>query len=118
MMECVCISKITWPIESEPYCSALNDIVEKLANERPISIVLTGGLYARSSLLCENHADARERLILTELAIVNNFEEHVGEPTHIRNDGTQTCIDVMFTSQPSAFTNVKVIPHPERYLNT
>ena len=96
--------------ESQVYFSSLNDIVEKLANEKPMAIVLTGDFDASSSLFWENDADTREGPILIELVIVNNLVELVNEPTHVHDDGTQTCIDLMVTKQPYAFTNVEVIP--------
>ena len=50
--------------------------------------------------------------MLSELAIVNNLQELVGQPTDIPADGAQTYIDLMITNQ--TFINVEVIPHPER----
>ena len=100
--------------ESEAYFSSLNDIIEKVATEKPRGIVLTGDFNARSSLFWENDTDTRAGHLLSELAIVNNLGELVSEPTHIRDDGSQTCIDLIFTNQSFAFMNVDVIPHPER----
>ena len=31
------------------------------------------------------------------LSISNNLEELISEPTHIRDDGSQSCIDLIFT---------------------
>ena len=100
--------------ESEAYFSSLNDIVEKAANEKRRYIVLTGDFNARSTLFWENDTDTREEHLLSEIAIINNLEELVNKPTHTLDDGSHTCIDLIFTDQPLAFTNVEVIPRPER----
>ena len=76
--------------ESEAYISSFNDIVEKVVNKKPRAIVLTGDFNARSTLYWENDIGTREGQLLSELAIFNNFEELVNEPTHIRDDGSKT----------------------------
>ena len=68
-------------------------------------------LYARSSFFWVNDADTTEGRILGEVSISNNLEQLVNEPTHIRDDGTTTCIDLIFINQKYAFTNVEVLPH-------
>ena len=60
----------------------------------------------------ENDVDTREGNLLSEMSISNNLEELISEPTHIRDDGSQSCIDLIFTNQKNAFIDVKVIPHP------
>ena len=72
-----------------------------------MAVVLTGDFNVRSSLFWENDADTREGRLLSEINILNNLEELVSEPIHLRDDGTQTCIDLTFTRQPYAYTNVK-----------
>ena len=99
--------------ETDIYFSSLNNIIEKIDSEKPIGIILTGDFNARSSFFWENDADTREGQILCELSISNNLEELTCEPTHIRDDGSQSCIDLIFTDQKYAFTDVQVIPHFE-----
>ena len=96
--------------KSEAYFCSLNDIVEKVANEKSRAIVLIGNFNAISTLFWENDPGSREGHLLSEIAIINNL---VNETTHIRNDASQTCIDLIFTDQP--FANVEVIPNPERH---
>ena len=90
----------------------MNKILESINKEKPKAIVLTGDFYARSPFFWEDDLDTREGNLLSDLAISNNFEQLINEPTHIRDDGTQTCIDLLFTNQPQSFTNVEVLPHP------
>ena len=80
------------------YFSSLNNIIEKIANEKPRA----------------NDTNTREGYLLIELAIDNSLEQLIDDPTHIRDDGTQTCIDHIFTNQPHAYTNMEVLSHPER----
>ena len=40
----------------------------------------------------------------------NNLEELINEPTHIREDGSQSCIDLICTDQPYIFTQTGVLP--------
>ena len=84
--------------EVDSYFSSLNDIIEKIENEKPKGIILTGDFNARSPFFWESDADTTEGRILGEVSILNNLEQLVNEPTHIRDDGTQTCIDLIFTN--------------------
>ena len=90
------------------YFSPLNDIIEKVENEKTKAIVLTGDFNTWSPFFWVSNEEGR---ILGEVSISNNLDQLVNEPTHIRDDGTQTCIDLIFTNQKYAFTNVEVLPH-------
>jgi len=41
---------------------------------------------------------------------MNNLEELINEPTHIRDDGSQSCIDLICTDQPFIFNDTGVLP--------
>ena len=41
--------------------------------------------------------------------ISNNLDELINEPTHIRDDGSQSCIDLICTDQPFIFTDTGVL---------
>ena len=99
--------------EVDTYFSNLNTIIERVNDEKPKAIILTGDFNAKSPIFWENDVDSREGRILTELSISNNLEQLINEPTHIRDDGSQTCIDLLFTDQKYAFTNAQVISHSE-----
>ena len=90
---------------------SIDETIEKIANEKPKAIVLTGDFNARSPFFWVNDADNTEGCILGEVSISNNLEQLVNESIHIRDDGTQTCIDLILTNQKYAFINVKVLPH-------
>ena len=97
--------------QTESYFSSLNDIIENIDKEKPKAIVLTEDFNVRSSLFWVNDADTTEGRILGEVFISNNLEQLVNEPAHIHDDGTTTCIDLIFANQKYAFTNVEVLPH-------
>ena len=94
----------------ETYFSSLNDIIAKIENEKNKPIILTGDFNARSPFLWVNDADSTEGRILGEISISNNLWQVVNEPIHICDDGTQTCIDLIYNNQRYAFTNVEVLP--------
>ena len=48
----------------------------------------------RSTLFWENDTDTREGDLPSEIALINNLAELVNETSHIRDDGSQTCIDL------------------------
>ena len=97
----------------EAYFSSLDNIIEKIANEKPWAIVLTGDFNARSINFRENDTGTREGHLLSEIVIDNSLGQLIDEPTHIRDDGTQTCIELIFTNQSYAFANVEILSHPE-----
>ena len=47
--------------------------------------------------------ETREGCILSNFLLSNNLEELINEPTHIRDDGSQSCIDMLCTDQPYIF---------------
>ena len=40
----------------------------------------------------------------------NSLEQLISEPTHIRDDGSQSCIDLICTDQPLMFMETGVLP--------
>ena len=58
----------------EAYFSSLNKIIEKIANEKPRAIALTGDFNARSTNFFENDTGTREGHLLSDLAIGNSLE--------------------------------------------
>ena len=51
-----------------------------------------------------------EGVFFNNFLISNNLEELTNEPTHIRDDGSQPCMDLICTDQPYVFTEVGVLP--------
>ena len=93
----------------ENYMVAISDIYEQINAEKPIAIVLTGDVNARSPLFWENDTDTREGRMFSDFIFSNNFEELLNEPTHLRDDGTQSCNDLICTDQPFIFTESGVL---------
>ena len=91
----------------------LNPILEQIDQENPLGIILSGDFNARSTLFWEHDVDSREGHQLAELALTNYLEQIISEPTHIRDDGSRSCIDLVFTNLFHVFTHVEVLAHSE-----
>ena len=72
--------------------------------------IITGDYNSRSSLFWENDIENWEGRLFSHFLLSNNLEELINEPTHIRDDGTQTCIDLICTDQPYLFTDTGLLP--------
>ena len=48
--------------------------------------------------------------LFNEFLISNNLEQLIYEPTHLRDEGSQSCIDLICTDQPFFFTETGVLP--------
>ena len=96
--------------ELENYIIKLGNIMDKAKSEKPACTVLTGDFNARSPLFWEGDIETWEGRAFSDFIISNCLEELMNEPTHIRDDGTQTCIDLLCTDQPYMFTETGVLP--------
>ena len=96
--------------EFDEYVKSLENIYEKISLENPSVTIITGDFNARSPLFWENDTDTNEGVIFNNFLISNNMEELVNEPTHIRDNGSQSCIDLICTDQPFMFTDTGVLP--------
>ena len=90
----------------ENYMVAISDIYEQIKAEKPIAIVLTGDFNARMPIFWENDTDTREGRMFSDFLLSNNLEELIN---HLRDDGTQSCIDLIFTDQPFIFNESGVL---------
>ena len=81
-----------------------------LNKENPAVTIITGDFNARSPIFLENDIENREGRVFNKFLISNNLEELINEPTHIRDDGSQSCIDLICTDQPYIFTEAGVLP--------
>ena len=99
--------------ETDLYFSSLNSILELIDHENPLGTILSGDFNARSSLFWEDDINSKEGHQLAEIALLNNLEQIISEPTHIRDDGSKSCIDLIFTNLFHAFNHVEVLPHTE-----
>ena len=96
--------------EFEKYTNSLEHIYESIRKENPSVTILTGDFNARSPLFWEHDIETREGRVLNNFLLSNNLEELINEPTHIRDDGSQSCIDLICTDQSYLFTDSGVLP--------
>ena len=95
------------------YVGSLEKLYEKINRENPTATVICGDFNARSPLFWENDTGTKEGEIFNNFIISNNMEELINEPTHIRDNGSQSCIDLICTDQPYLFVESGVKPSLE-----
>ena len=86
------------------YIMNLGNIIEIAKLEKPACIILTGDFNARRPLFWEEDTETLEGRLFSDFTVSNCLEEFINEHTHIRENGTQTCIDLICTDQPYIFT--------------
>ena len=96
--------------EFDEYVKSLEQIYENINKENPSITIITGDFNSTSPLFWENDKENREGRVFSNFLISNNMEELINEPTHIRDDGSQSCIDLICTDQPFIFTETGVLP--------
>ena len=82
----------------------LEHIYESIRKENPAVTIICGDYNARSTLIWENNITNWEGRIFSDFILSNNLEELVNEPTHIRDDRSQSCIDLICSDQPYMLT--------------
>ena len=96
--------------EYDVYVKSLEQLYERINKENTAVTILTGDFNAWSPLFWKGDMETRERRILSNFLLSNNVEELINEPTHIRDDGSQSCLDLVCTDQPYIFTDTGVMP--------
>ena len=96
--------------ESVAYMNKLENIYDSIRKENPTISILCGDFNARSPIFWEGDNENHEGVLLNNLLISNNLQQLICEPTHIRDDGSQSCIDLIITDQPFIFTDTGVLP--------
>ena len=96
--------------EVDVYMGHLEKIHESIQKEKPHVSIFTGDFNSRSPVFWEGDTENNEGRLLNDFLISNCLEQIINEPTHVRDDGTQTCIDLICTDQPSMFINSGVFP--------
>ena len=89
------ISVVQWRCSIGPFCAKL--------------------VSNKSNLKYESNYDffmkiIEEGRVFSNFLLSNNLEELIDEPTHIRDDGSQSCIDLICTEQVNFFTETGVLP--------
>ena len=92
------------------YTNALERIYECIRKEHPLVTILTGDFNAKSPLFWEHDIETREGRVVSNFLLSNNLDELINEPTHVRDNDTQSCIDLIYTDQASLFTDTGVLP--------
>ena len=96
--------------EYDEYVKSLEQLYERVNKENPAVTILTGDFNARCPLFWEGDMETREGCILSNFLLSNNLEELINEPIHIRDDGSQSCIDLVCTDQSYIFIDTGVLP--------
>jgi len=94
----------------EDYTNSLELIYERICKENPTVTIFTGDFNARSPLFWDLDTENMEGRVFNNFLISNNLEELIDEPTHIRDNGSQSCIDLICTDQVYFFTDTGVFP--------
>ena len=92
------------------YTTLLENIYESIRKENPTVSILCGDFNARSPLFWEGDSENNEGRLFNNFLISNHLEQLISEPTHVRDDGSQSCIDLICTDQPFIFTDTGVLP--------
>ena len=92
------------------YVKSLESMLETIRKEKPSAIILSGDFNSRSPFFWEGDTENREGDIFSKFLIDQNLDELINEPTHIRDDGSQSCIDLICTDQPFLFVDSGVLP--------
>ena len=105
------------PAEFQAYMQNLQSTFLKASSENPSIIILAGDFNARSPLLWEHESSQTpEGRDLADFCTLNCLEQVIKEATHIPNDNTHTCIDLVLTNQPFLFVDSGVIHSPDPLL--
>ena len=94
----------------DEYVKSLEYIYECINKENPALTIISGDFNSRSPLFWEYDTENSEGRVFNNFLLSNNLEELINEPTHIRDDGSQSCIDLICTDQPYIFTETGVLP--------
>ena len=96
------------------YCTSLKESIDKISEENPSLVVLTGDFNARSPLFwSEERHENMPGEKLSDFMLLNCLEQLIAEPTHFPRDDIETCIDLIFTDKPASFVDSGVIPSPD-----
>ena len=95
--------------EFNEYLNSLEQIYELIRKENSYVSIFCGDFNARPPLFWEGDSENRQGRLLNNFLISNNLEQLISEPTHVRDDGSQFCIDLIFTDQPFLFTETGVL---------
>ena len=96
--------------EAVDYMNRLGKIYGSIRKENPHISIICGDFNAKSPVFWEGDLENNEGRLLNDLLISNSLEQLICEPTHVRDDGSQSCIDLICTDQPYMFMESGVLP--------
>ena len=93
--------------ELAEYMRLLENIHESIRKENPTVSILCGDFNARSPMFWEADSENDAGRLFNNFLISNNLEL-INETTYVRDDGAQSCIDLICTDQPFTFMETAV----------
>ena len=100
--------------EEIDFMKKLDNIIALMNAEKPSLITLCGDFNARSPLLWSGDSiENSSGKLLVDFCISNCFEQLIDQPTHLPNENTETCIDLLLTNNSSSIVDSGVIPSPD-----
>ena len=101
-------------LEIQQYCHNLASSVQKMKNENPSLIILSGDFNGRSPLFWDN--ESVENLpgkLLADFMLTNGLTQLINEPTHFPQPNIATCIDLILTDNEDSFVDSGKIFSPD-----
>ena len=90
--------------EFESFLTNFEHFLSDINARNPSVSVILGNFNARSTYWSSNDIDSLEATKLFSLSTSNGLHQIISEPTHIQRNSS-SCIDLIFTDQPSLVTN-------------
>ena len=82
---------------------------KSIRKETPAAFILCGDFNVKSHLFWEGDFENNEGRLVNHFLTSNHLEQLINEPTHVRDDGSQSCIDLICTDQPFTFMETGVL---------
>ena len=95
--------------EFAEYMCLLENIYESIRKENPTVSILCRDFNAKYPLFWEGDTENNEGRLFNNFLISNHLEQLISEPTHVRDDGSQSCIDLICTGQQFTFMETGVL---------
>ena len=90
--------------EFESFLTNFEHLLSDINARKPSVSVTLGDFNARSTSRWSSDIDSLEGSKLFSLSTLNGFHSSISEPTHVQRNSS-SCIDLIFTDQPSLVTN-------------
>ena len=87
--------------EFEDFCTDLNLFLSNINDLNPACSVITGDFNARSAEWWALHKENNEGLEISFLTSLAGYSQLIDQPTHKTKESSSSCIDLIFTSNPS-----------------